>query len=44
MALERGDVPMIPPIAQAAKYFPLYSSIFGFGSAFSSFDIVAVGN
>lgn len=31
---------MIPPIAQAAKYFPLYSSILGFGSAFSSFDIV----
>jgi hypothetical protein len=34
--LGRSDEPIIPPRPQAAKYFPLYSSIFGFGSAFSS--------
>jgi hypothetical protein len=26
---------MIPPSPQAAKYFPLYSSILGLGSVFS---------
>jgi hypothetical protein len=38
---EGGEIPIIPPTAQAAKYFPLYSSIFGFGRAFSIFDILA---
>jgi hypothetical protein len=37
---ERGS-PMIPPRPQAAKYFPLYSSILGFGRAFSRDDILA---
>jgi hypothetical protein len=32
---------MIPPKPHAAKYFPLYSSILGFGSVFSSIDILA---
>lgn len=31
---------MIPPRPQAAKYFPLYSSILGFGSAFSTVDML----
>jgi len=38
-----GGIPITPPTAQAAKYFPLYSSIFGFGSAFSIFDILCAG-
>ena len=33
---------MIPPKPQAAKYFPLYSSIFGLGSVFSRADISEV--
>jgi hypothetical protein len=40
---EGDGIPIIPPTAQAAKYFPLYSSIFGFGSAFSILDILCAG-
>lgn len=32
-------IPMMPPRPQAAKYFPLYSSILGFGRAFSRVDM-----
>jgi len=37
----RRAVPIIPPRPHAAKYCPLYSSIFGLGSALSSVDIFA---
>ena len=40
LARKVGDLPRIPPSPQAAKYFPLYSSMLGLGSDFSSEDIV----
>jgi hypothetical protein len=37
------DIPTIPPIPHAKKYFPEYNSIFGFGGrAFSSVEVIFV--
>lgn len=43
MRSERGVLPMIPPKPQAAKYFPLYSSIWGECDILVAFQLLLVG-